>query len=221
MRPKTFCCIDCGVTGEAARKGPARVRCKPCARRRALALTRDGNRAKNGLPPRPSTICCNDCSCLVAVKAKGPVPNRCESCARVHHVSLCTARLKAKPELAKIYKKASYKRHADKYREYGRRQASAWYYKNRERVLDKLRSLPPEAKSAHATKQRERRKNNPELVREKDCRRYREDIQYRLACVLRARIRPLLAGSRAAGSCVRDLGISVSGFRSHIESQFT
>lgn len=221
MRPKKFCCVDCGVTGDAARKGPVRLRCGPCAKRRALTLTRDSNRAKNGLPPRPSTVVCSDCSSAVAVKAKGPIPNRCAACAHAHHVKSCTARLRSKPELAKRYKRASYERHADKYREYGRKHAAEWYYNNRQRVLDKLRSRPYEEKLAHAAKQRERRQKNPELVREKDCQRYREDIQYRLACVLRARVRPLMAGSRAAGSCVRDLGISVSGFRLHIESQFT
>lgn len=221
MSPKTFCCVDCGVTGEAARKGPPRLRCGLCAKRRALVLTRDSKRAKNGLPPRPSTVVCSDCSTLVAVKAKGPIPNRCAECAHAHHVKSCIARLRSKPELAKRYKRASYERNGDKYREYGRKQAAEWYGNNRQRVLDKLRSRTREEKLAHAAKQRERRQNNPELVRQKECQRYREDIQHRLARVLRARIRPLMSRSRAAGSCVRDLGISVSGFRLHIESQFT
>lgn len=221
MAVKTYCCQDCGVVALAAKKGPVRQRCKTCARRRALAIARDKERAKNGLPPRPSSVTCEVCSCVVDVKAKGPIPKRCGACAWRHHIQRCNLRSKSKPEATKRYKRASYERHAEKYREYGRKQALEWYEKNKHRVLERWRNKTPEEKAAHAEKQRLRRLEKPDEVRAKSCRRYRENLQYRIACVLRARVRPLMAGAKAAGSCVRDLGMSVSDFRSYIQAQFS
>lgn len=220
MNIKTYRCKDCGHIGEAAKKGAPRVRCKPCAARRHLQIARDNERAKNGLPPRPSTVTCESCSASVSVKPKGPIPIRCQTCAWRHHIQRCNQRIKNSPHLAKQYKRASYERHGDKYRAYGRKQAGEYYRQNRERVLEKLRNRTEEEKAAHAKKQRIRRQRDPAAAREKSCRRYRENIQYRIACVLRARIRPLMAGRKPAGSCVRDLGVSVKEFRSYIESQF-
>lgn len=221
MSEKTYCCLDCGLVDFASKKGPRRQRCKHCAKSRALLNARDNERAKNGLPPRPSSVFCDGCSCVVSVKAKGPIPKRCSPCADRHHIQKCNHRAKSKPETTKRYKRANYERNAEKYRAYGRRQALEWYEKNKEKVLERLRNKTPEEKAVHAQRQRLRRLANPDAARAKSCRRYREDVQYRIACVLRARIRPLMAGRKPAGSCVRDLGVSVAEFRSYIQSQFS
>lgn len=50
--------------------------------------------------------------------------------------------------------------------------------------------------------------------------RYKNDLQFKLAAVLRSRIQKFLQSSGKSGSVVRDLGCTVSKLKSHIESQF-
>ena len=48
----------------------------------------------------------------------------------------------------------------------------------------------------------------------------KEDVNYRLRCRLRSRLREALSGKTKNGSAVRLLGCSIEGLRNHIERQF-
>lgn len=51
-------------------------------------------------------------------------------------------------------------------------------------------------------------------------RRYRDDVQRRMACVLRSRLSHAVKRSIKSGSAVRDLGCSMDEFIKYIESKF-
>jgi hypothetical protein len=61
---------------------------------------------------------------------------------------------------------------------------------------------------------------NREKVRTWRARRRQEDVQFRLATVLRARLHNALCGNFKSGSAVRDLGCSIAELKAHLESQF-
>jgi hypothetical protein len=92
-------------------------------------------------------------------------------------------------------------------RKRSREQARSWSEKN----IDRLKE------------QRQRRRaQDPERYRSHDRERYAADPNFRLRKRLRDRIRDLIKskGIRKAGSAVRDLGCSVTDFKTYIESLF-
>ena len=50
--------------------------------------------------------------------------------------------------------------------------------------------------------------------------RYKNDVNYRLTCVLRARLNRAIKCNNKTGSAVRDLGCSIGEFKLYIESKF-
>ncbi len=57
------------------------------------------------------------------------------------------------------------------------------------------------------------------------CRRYfekkrKEDIQYKIACNLRTRLRMAIAHNQKVGSAVRDLGCSIEELKTYLENKF-
>jgi hypothetical protein len=50
--------------------------------------------------------------------------------------------------------------------------------------------------------------------------RYKDDKNYRLVCILRARLYSTVKGKQKAGSAVRDLGCTIEEFKAYIESKF-
>ena len=67
-------------------------------------------------------------------------------------------------------------------------------------------------------------KNNKErnlkTSRERHKKRVKVDINYKLACALRHRLRHAIKNNQKIGSAVRDLGCSVEFLKKHIESKF-
>ena len=55
----------------------------------------------------------------------------------------------------------------------------------------------------------------------KEKERRKTDINYKLKCLLRTRLRSALLGAYKAGSTVSDLGCSIEDFKKYIESKFT
>jgi hypothetical protein len=111
--------------------------------------------------------------------------------------------------------------------------------KNRERILAQHRAAyrkNKEERRAYARKHaartnfmtRERRKQDGAEINRKRRELYREDLNFRLSLVLRARLcsavrssqRKAVLRKRKAGSAVRDLGCSVKELAAYLESKF-
>jgi hypothetical protein len=65
---------------------------------------------------------------------------------------------------------------------------------------------------------RKSRYNKKAHTRNKD--RYKNDIEFRLRCVLRSRLKVAIQNNYKNGSAVKDLGCSISEFRTYMESKF-
>jgi len=100
-----------------------------------------------------------------------------------------------------------------------------FYLRNRAAVIAKqqARWRVRDVEAARAIKRERRLRNHAaELGKERVYarRRYAEDIQFRLANVLRARMRGALRSNHRAGSAVRDLGCSIVEFRDYLAAKF-
>ena len=61
---------------------------------------------------------------------------------------------------------------------------------------------------------------NKKRINQKNTQRKKVDLQYRLSCNLRSRLRLALKNSQKKGSAVRDLGCSVEELKKYLEAQF-
>lgn len=67
---------------------------------------------------------------------------------------------------------------------------------------------------------REYNKRNRDKIQARNNQRYKEDINYRLAVVLRSRLNVAIRNGQKVGSAVEDLGCSIEEFKLYIENQF-
>jgi len=63
-------------------------------------------------------------------------------------------------------------------------------------------------------------RNHRRQITEHERNRKANDIQYRLACNLRSRLRRAISGNYKSGSAVSDLGCSIAALKEHLEKQF-
>ena len=85
------------------------------------------------------------------------------------------------------------------------KQTNEWRNKNRERVRLKERCRYKKNRKAILTRFKERKKN---------------DIQYKLRCILRDRLNKAIKANQKSGSAVKDLGCSIKDLKIHLEEQF-
>lgn len=69
----------------------------------------------------------------------------------------------------------------------------------------------------YRAKNREKRNSYMKLYSRE---RYAKDVEFRLAVLLRTRLRDALGNNYRSGSSIRDLGCSVSELKEHLERQF-
>lgn len=112
------------------------------------------------------------------------------------------------------------------------REASQKYkQRNREKVRDNYRkwyanntgvaiAASMRWSRANPDKRRIYRRNGSENRRKYEVRKYKDDLNYRIAKALRCRLNRSVR-SKAAGSMVRDLGCSTEELRLYIEKQFS
>jgi len=110
------------------------------------------------------------------------------------------------------YKKAYRKNRADrvlqskrKWRANNPQYHQDYYEKNKEKILLQCRQARHKNKSAR----------NQQLAH-----KYATNVQYKITCLLRNRIRDAIRFNYKAGSAVRDLGCSIEEFKTYIEDQF-
>ena len=103
----------------------------------------------------------------------------------------------------------SMKKYEANNKEYLSVKAMHWYRKNKEIKLQYEKQYYTENKVKILERERKHNKN-----------RYVEDLQYRLKCILRKRLRTAIKNNQKIGSAVRDLGCSIEDLKKHLESQF-
>lgn len=80
-----------------------------------------------------------------------------------------------------------------------------WYDNNRDAILEQKKVYE---------------QNNREKINIGRARRIKENINFRLACNLRSRIRAAFKNNQKKGSAIKDLGCSIDYLRDYIESKF-
>jgi hypothetical protein len=76
------------------------------------------------------------------------------------------------------------------------------------------------SRDVHAYNARKRINIAGPVARARHFERYKNDVNYRLTCVLRARLNRAIKCGTKAGSAVKDLGCSIAEFKLYIESKF-
>lgn len=102
------------------------------------------------------------------------------------------------------------KRYYEKYKDKVCARTTKYYWDN----IEQSRKLRREYKKIYDKYHKEER-NQYERIRRMN------DIQYKLTCVLRERLRGVLKRTVKTGSAVKDLGCSVSELKKHLENKFT
>jgi hypothetical protein len=92
---------------------------------------------------------------------------------------------------------------------------------NKERIIERKKKYRQVNKEQISEYQKQYRQVNKEQISEKQKQRYHTDPQFKLAQLLRRRLRGALKGNFKRGSAVRDLGCSIDELWVHLESMFT
>lgn len=116
--------------------------------------------------------------------------------------------------------KKYYKLNRERYIEYQRKHHKRYYIKNRKYLLEYQKERYKNNREHILECAKKWNTNNKERRNIREAKRRKEDIQYKLTCYLRNRIRGALKNNRKSGSAVRDLGCSIVYLRKYIESQF-
>lgn len=87
--------------------------------------------------------------------------------------------------------------------------ARSYYLSNKERINITSKAYRATAKDKIKTYQKEYRKA-----------KYQNDLEFRLSCILRARLWGALQNNHKAGSAVKDLGCTIQFLKTYLESKF-
>jgi len=130
--------------------------------------------------------------------------------------------------------RAYYILHRDKIRQRGNKAYAIYYKKNREKILEKRRGGRPrmfirhpnfktdeERKAWRKIKVAGYNKIKRKMLSKRQNIKYKSNIQYKLGCILRVRIKNILKNNKKIGSAVKDLGCTLGELKTHIEKQFT
>ena len=118
--------------------------------------------------------------------------------------------------------KEYYENNKEKIKEYEKEYQKEYYENNKDTINkrhklyyeDNKEELKEQKKVYHAKPETKKRNNEREKMRKK------ADPNYRIARILRDRIRKAIKNGYKAGSAVRDLGISVEAFKMYLAEQF-
>ena len=116
-------------------------------------------------------------------------------------------------------RKAS-KRWRDKNKKLLKQKRKKHYEENREKVLAAGKKWRESNKEYNRERVRKWRKSNKEKIRKREYDRYHNDINFRLSCILRRRLRDALKFQMKNGSAVKDLGCSIEELKFYIQSKF-
>ncbi len=92
-----------------------------------------------------------------------------------------------------------------------------YYQKNKEKLKERSNAYRQSHKKERNVYLEKRRAVNNARRRT----RFREDIKYKLACVLRARLTWSVKANQRSGVAIRNLGCSIEDLKKHLEGKFT
>lgn len=95
-----------------------------------------------------------------------------------------------------------------------------YYYKNRDKCIQRSKEYNSKNREKILEYKKEYRKKNRKKLAKYKRDRYNKDINFRLADVLRSRIRHIVKGSIKVGSAVRNLGCTIDQLKKYLESKF-
>lgn len=140
------------------------------------------------------------------------------------------------PYKSRDERNAASRRSKEKYRKKYLISARAYYYRTRGPLKPKAVRTPDELKAMKAAddkryreKHKEKVKNkkanyyqrNKKLINDKCNRRLKSNIQTRISHNIRSRIKQAIRREFRSGSAVKELGCSISDFKSYIEGKFS
>jgi len=98
--------------------------------------------------------------------------------------------------------------------------AKEYREKNKEEILEKQKEYHKNNKEEISIKAKKYRENHKEETNKRHNNRIKTDVNYKLACYLRGRLRSAIKNNYKSGSAVRDLGCSIPQLRIYLESKF-
>lgn len=160
-------------------------------------------------------------------KDNGVFRKECKSCYRLqkkrhylHNKEKCLIRAKryynTNLEKVIVYKKL----HTLKNKEYYKQYNKLRYQRNKEKILKAQKQYYLINKEYINTRNTEYRKTHRHLINKSLARKKKTDLNYKLKCCLRSRIRLAVKRNSKAGSTVKDLGCSINDFKLYLESKF-
>ena len=109
-------------------------------------------------------------------------------------------------------------------KEHTRQYREQYYLENKERMNRKMHDWYRKNSEKAKEKSHQWQKNNKSRIRENtraySLKRRKEDVEYRLRKVLRARLYSALHNNQKMGSAIKDLGCTISELKQYLESQF-
>ncbi len=166
---------------------------------------------------------CTKCKEIKAPDKFGPrkdskdgLQSQCRMCIRIRTEKYC----ENNPEKVSKHKQIWYEEN----KKVQNQKAKENYYldkKNRCKKQKEYYKKKKEERLEYAEKYRKDNKNEINVKKkERHNDRYKNEIQYKLAYLLRTRISSAIKGNYKVGSAVRDLGCSIKDLKIHLEEQF-
>ncbi len=119
-------------------------------------------------------------------------------------------------EYLKEYDKQRYQNNAEAIKE----RINNYRKQNPEKVLDRQRAYRERNRKILAEKSREYAKQNPDVAKQYYHERYKIDVNYRMARLLRSRINKVINRNSRTSPSLELLGCTIEEVKQHIEGQF-
>lgn len=91
-----------------------------------------------------------------------------------------------------------------------------YYIKNREKILKKVN----EYRNLHKKERKVYLLKSKQQIRERVNKKYKNDINFKLSCVLRSRLLDALKNEWKGGSAIKNLGCSIPFLKKYLENKF-
>ena len=112
------------------------------------------------------------------------------------------------------------KEYYENHKEQGKEQKKEYHKNHKEQIKEQNKEYYENHKEQRKEYKKEYREGHKEQANEQQKNRCAVDIQYKLACLLRGRLRGALKNNYKCGSAVRDLGCSILELKIKLEQMF-
>ena len=118
------------------------------------------------------------------------------------------------------YQNEYYKENKEERKQYGREHQKQYYQENKTVIADRHRQYNLLHKEQNQKQNKQYRLSHRKEINEKNNQRRHEDLDYKIRCALRDRLRKAVKDNQKGGSAVADLMMSVSNFKLYLEERF-